>query len=239
MKIPRKTEIPHKLAMYKLLDALLANPLTATSLYFKGGTCAAMLGYLDRFSVDLDFDLLDTSQRDTLRDEIHKIVDKLGFEIKDESKNHLQFFLKYRDVENQRNTLKLEISDIVSKENVYKKLHLIELDRYCQAQTIETMFANKLVALKARWEEGKSIAARDLYDIYYFFNQGHNINSKVIEDLRSKSLQDYSLELVDFIQIHITDKLLLEDLNPLMDATKLKKILPHIKDQTILALKSL
>ena len=239
MKVPQKKEIPHKLAMYRLLDKLLSNSFVAKEIYFKGGTCAAMFGYLNRFSIDLDFDLLDKLKKDKLRTEIHKIAEGLGFKIKDESKKHLQFFFKYRDVETKRNTLKLEITDIVSKKNQYKKFHLIEIDRFCQAQTIDTMFANKLVALKARWEEGKSIAGRDLYDVYYFFNQGFDINSEVIRDLRGKSLKAYAVELSLFIEKKISEKILREDLNPLMDIKKLNSILPRIKKEALIALKSI
>ncbi len=239
MKVPHKKDIPHKLAMYRLLGKLLDNSLVSNKIYFKGGTCASMLGWLDRFSVDLDFDLLDKSKKEDLRKEIHKIIKELGFEIKDESQKHLQFFLKYRDVEKERNTLKLEIVDIVSKANIYKKFYLDEIDRYCQAQTIETMFANKLVALKARWEEGKSIAGKDVYDMHYFFNQGFDINEGVIKDLRGKSLEEYVRELSSFIEEEINEKMLMRDLNPVMDIKKLKSVLPGMKKEVLIALKSI
>ncbi len=239
MKVPRKKDIPHKLAMYRLLDKLLCNSFVVNRIYFKGGTCASMLGWLDRFSVGLDFDLIDKKEKNKIRKEIYKIIKDLDFEIKDESKKHPQFFLKYRDVVNERNTLKLEITDIVSKENQYKKFYLAEIDRYCQAQTIETMFANKLVVLKARWEEGKSIAGRDLYDIYYFFNQGFDINKEVIKDLRGKPLKEYAGELSSFIQENISEDMLMRDLNTLMDTDRLKKILPRIKKEALIGLNSL
>lgn len=235
MKIPRKKDMPHKLTMYRLLDKLLDSAFIANNIYFKGGTCAAMLGFLDRFSIDLDFDLLDKSKKKQLREAIHQIAVDLNFTIKDESANNLQFFFKYRDVVNQRNTLKLEISDLVSKKNCYKKYYLVELSRYCQAQTPGTMLANKLVALKARWEEGKSISGRDVYDIYYFFKQAYQINCKVIEDLRGKPLQAYLVELIEFIKRHINDRMLMEDLNPLLSNKQLK-IIPQLKSQVLAAL---
>lgn len=43
--------------MNRLLIEIVDQPVLAHNLVFKGGTCAGMLGYLDRFSVDLDFDL--------------------------------------------------------------------------------------------------------------------------------------------------------------------------------------
>jgi len=47
----------HKAQLYRLLIRLLDDPEIASNIFFKGGTCSAMLGFLDRFSVDLDFDL--------------------------------------------------------------------------------------------------------------------------------------------------------------------------------------
>jgi predicted nucleotidyltransferase component of viral defense system len=239
MQVPKKEDIPHKLAMYKLLVALLENAYIANQIFFKGGSCAAMLGYLDRFSVDLDFDLPDKSQQQALRKEIHQVIDKIGFEIKDESQRHLQFFLKYRQTENERNSLKLEISDLVSAHNQYHKAHLIEIDKYCQAQTAPTMFANKLVAFKARWDEGKGIAGRDVYDVYYFAQQGLGVNQAVVEDLRGVSYIDYLEELTEFIQQQVSEKILYEDLNPLMSKKRLNQVVPGLKSEVLLVLKSL
>lgn len=239
MKVPRKSEIPHKLAMYRLLEQLLANPMIANHIYFKGGTCAAMLGYLDRYSIDLDFDLINKSMKDSLRQEIHQVIKSLNYTIKDESTKHLQFFIKYRDVENKRNTLKLEISDQVSVANKYQKVHLVEIDKYCQTQTIETMFANKLVALKARYDEGKGIAGRDMYDIHHFFTQGYDFIPEIIEDLKGKSWLEYIEELIVFIEKEVTEQYLYEDINPLVSAKKLGRVVPVIKGEVLIALRSL
>lgn len=239
MKVPRKSEILHKLAMYRLLERLLANPMIANHIYFKGGTCAAMLGYLDRYSIDLDFDLINKSMKDSLRQEIHQVIKSLNYTIKDESTKHLQFFIKYRDVENKRNTLKLEISDQVSVANKYQKAHLVEIDKYCQAQTIETMFANKLVALKARYDEGKGIAGRDMYDIHHFFSQGYDFIPEIIEDLKGKSWLEYIEELIVFIEKEVTEQYLYEDINPLVSAKKLGRVVPVIKGEVLIALRSL
>ena len=61
MKVPNKKEVKHKNQLYRLLRALISSSLLANKIMFKGGTCAAMRGFLDRFSVDLDFDLPDSS----------------------------------------------------------------------------------------------------------------------------------------------------------------------------------
>ena len=54
----RPEDIIHKSYLNRLLMEIIDRPVLSHNLAFKGGTCAAMLGYLDRFSVDLDFDVL-------------------------------------------------------------------------------------------------------------------------------------------------------------------------------------
>ena len=46
----------HKAWLYRVLEAIASDQYLSSVLYFKGGTCASMLGWLDRFSIDLDFD---------------------------------------------------------------------------------------------------------------------------------------------------------------------------------------
>ena len=48
----------HKVWMYRVLTSIVDTPESAKVLRFKGGTCAAMRGLLNRFSVDLDFDIV-------------------------------------------------------------------------------------------------------------------------------------------------------------------------------------
>jgi len=237
MKVPKKSDIAHKLALYNLLKELLSSSYISNNIYFKGGTCASMLGYLNRFSIDLDFDLIDKEKKEKLRSLIHKIFKKLNYKVKDESKKNLQFFVKYREVINKRNTLKLEITDIVSLANEYEKVYLVEIDKYCQAQSVETMFANKLIALKARYEEGKGIAGRDMYDIDYFLKKGYGINKKVIKDLRNVSFKSYLNELISFIKKNVSKKILWEDLNPLLSKNQLHKNVPYIKENVLIGLK--
>ena len=56
MILPNAKEAKHKAWLYRILTRIYDDHTLAASLYFKGGTCAAMRGFLDRYSVDLDFD---------------------------------------------------------------------------------------------------------------------------------------------------------------------------------------
>lgn len=236
MFTPKKEDINHKIQLLRLLRSILSNNLLSNNLMFKGGTYASLRGVLDRFSIDLDFDLPDDKFKSEIRDYLYEIFNDLGLVIKDESKNHLQFFLKYDTPQVQRNTLKLEINDKPSKFNEYESVSLLELNMYCRGHTLDTMFSNKLIAAKSRFDKTGKISGRDFYDIHNFFTQGLEINKKVVEDLSKTSYKEYIESLFKFIKDNVDTRLLNEDLNPLVDSGKLNIVLPHLKDELLLML---
>lgn len=237
MFVPSNREIKHKNQLYILLKEILKDPLLSQNLMFKGGTYASLRGVLDRFSIDLDFDLPDRSKKEDIRKRCYEIFKKLSLEIKDESRRHLQFFLKYQAPEGERNTLKLEINDDVSKYNEYEKVLLEQVNMYCNGHTLDTMFANKLFACKARYDKNGKIAGRDFYDIYKFFLQGLSINEKVVEERSGMEYVKYLKSLITFINKHLTKTLLNQDLNPLVKQKDLDKLLIHIKGDIVSFLK--
>lgn len=236
MIVPNRDCIKHKNEIYRLLREILKNPLLSQNLMFKGGTYASLRGVLDRFSVDLDFDLPNRQSRGDIRKECYHIFNDLGLEIKDESKKYLQFFLKYDAPEGQRNTLKLEINDDVSEYNEYEKVLLEQINMYCNGYTLDTMFANKLVACKARYDRNGKIAGRDFYDIYKFFLEGLDINIKVVEDRMGVGYIEYLQLLIEFIEEHLTKKLINQDLNPLLKQKEIDDILPNLKSDILIFL---
>ncbi|MBN1618914.1 nucleotidyl transferase AbiEii/AbiGii toxin family protein [Candidatus Dojkabacteria bacterium] len=225
----------HKQWMLRLLSEIADNNQLAQSIAFKGGSCASLLSFLDRFSVDLDFDLLPLafSLKTELRSELYKIFDILNLTIDQESKTQLQFFLKYKSKPNERNTLKLEIIDNDLKANAYKSIFIPDINRYLQIQTIETMFANKLVAPVDRYEKHGSIATRDIYDINFFFNQGFSYNKDVIIERRNKTVKEYFNDLIEFIDAKITNTLIVEDLNYLLTPEQFRIARKFLKSEVI------
>ncbi|MBU1111034.1 nucleotidyl transferase AbiEii/AbiGii toxin family protein [Patescibacteria group bacterium] len=237
MILPRPQDALHKAQMYRLLINILDDNLLARTLYFKGGTCASLLGFLDRFSIDLDFDLSKNANKNEIEKNLHRLFKKLDYSIKDESQRVLQFFLKYPSKPQQRNTLKLDISDIPAKSNDYKPQYLKEIDRYAVCQTIETMFANKLVALKERYEKNNSIAGRDIYDIHHFFTQGLTYKPKIIEERRGIPCKKYLKELSDFVEEKITENVITQDLNFLLPYEEFNRIRKTLKQETLVLLR--
>lgn len=226
----------HKARLYRLLIKILDDQELSPNIFFKGGSCAALLGFLDRFSVDLDFDLKQETDKAKLRKRLHRIFKELNLEIKDESKEALQFFLKYQAPSDQRNTIKLEILDNPFKSIDYQAQYLKDIDRTAICQTKESIFANKLVALTDRYKKRGSVAGRDVYDIHYFFTQGFGYKKEIIEERTGKSALEYLKELRNFIKEKINQTVIDQDLNFLLPHKQFQAIRKTLKTETLMLL---
>lgn len=233
MILPNPKEALHKAMMYRCLMGLLDEKPLRNSLYFKGGTAAAMLGWLDRFSIDLDFDLKPGINKRKTREALNKVFKKLQLDLREEATKELFFVLKYEAPKGMRNTLKVGIIDEAIKANVYRPSYLPEITRYALCQTKETMFANKLVAVTDRYKKYKTMAGRDIYDIHHFFIQGFSYNEKVIKERTKKNPKQYLELLADFIEKKVTEKHLREDLNFLLPQDRLDAIIKSLKIETL------
>lgn len=236
MILPRSQDAIHRFQLYRCLIAILDDSVISQSVVFKGGTCAAMLGYLDRFSLDLDFDLKEKEDKNKLEKRLKVIFTEADFEIKEKSKNGLFYVLKYDSKKGIRNTIKLGITPIMTKFDRYDIFYLAEIDRYANCQKIETMFAHKLVSLTDRFRKYKMIAGRDLYDIHHFFLSGYRYSKDIIEARTGGKLGEYLGELISFIDTKITDRVLSEDLNYLLLPEKFEKVRKILKKETLLFL---
>ena len=234
----RPQDIIHKVHLLRVLTKIVDNPVLSQSIYFKGDTCASMQNILDRFSVDLDFDINPKSDEKILRVEFHKIFKELGLTIDNESKVALEFFLKYKNNLNFRNTLKIDALNYQVKSNLYAPIFLPEIGRTVNCQTKETIFANKLVTIKDRFNKHKSIACRDIYDIHHFFMIGLNYRSEIIIERTSLSPHKYFEYLIDFIDQKVTQQLIDQDLNTLLPLDSFNKIRKILKSETILFLQN-
>lgn len=229
----RAEDLFHKSQLLRLLIEIVDNPLLAQSLAFKGGTCAAMLGYLDRFSADLDFDVLSGANEAVLREAFLKIFSQHGFELRYAFTNTLIFNLKYPSSPGKRNTLKVSANSLQGTANDYKVQYFSEIDRLINSQTIETMFANKLVAGKDRYSQHEVLAARDIYDIHHFFIQGYAYKGEIIRERTGLAPSAYFEQLVQFIKKQVTARVIDEDLNSLLPYPKFQQIRKILVPETI------
>ncbi len=133
--------------------------------------------------------------------------------------------------------MKIDITYPVPKANVYEVIRLKEIDKIINCQTIETMFANKLVAFIDRFEKNGSIAGRDLYDIHYYFLQGFRYNEQIIMERReTDDVKLFFKQLINFIEKYITQTIINQDLNTLLDRKKFQVIRKTIKKEVIVFL---
>ncbi len=139
-------------------------------LAFKWWTACYFLHSLDRFSTDLDFDLIWNIEN--IDKKLEKILLK-HWKLKKWNK----IILSYGDNEDN---IKIDISRNIRKSNNYETVNLFWID--IKVQDKATIFANKLIALTDR----NSLANRDFYDIYFFFKNNFEINEEVIKERTSQ-----------------------------------------------------
>lgn len=162
----------HRNILTQILKDIATDTDISPFLGFKGGTAVYMLYGLDRFSVDLDFDLLDDTQVNRVFERIRQILAAHGT-LKDARKKRysLFFLLSYED---KAHNIKVEIN--------YRKFgSKFELKTYLgipiQVMVQDDMAAHKLVAMLERM--GKT--NRDIYDVWYFLKHRWPINWQIVE----------------------------------------------------------
>jgi len=162
----------HKTILFQILKDIYSNTSIAPFLGFKGGTAALMFYGLDRFSVDLDFDLLDESKEDYVFEQVTEIAKKYGI-LKESYKKKFNLFylLSYED---KAHNIKVEINrrQFGSKYEIKTYLGVSMM-----AMTREDMFAHKLMAMYER--VGKT--SRDIYDVWFFLKNRFPINKDIVE----------------------------------------------------------
>jgi len=229
----RPEDTIHKSYLNRLLIEIGDNPQLSQVLAFKGGTCASMLGFLDRFSVDLDFDLCKKTNELVIRKELRQIFDYLSLEVKKEFDNVLMFQVQYPNAPNKRNTIKISINSLIVKANEYKVQYFPEIDRLMNSQTIETMFANKLVAIMDRYNNHQTIAGRDIYDVHHFFVNGYSYSKPVIKERTGEDPEIYFKKLAEFIKDKVTQTMINEDLNTLLPERQFQSIRKVLIPETL------
>lgn len=236
MLLPKPRDAVHRAWLYRLLIGIADDAFLASILRFKGGTCAAMRSIIERFSIDLDFDLLEPKQIPSVRKHLEVIFKKLGLTIKEQSQRAPQYFLKYPNVAEERNTIQLDIAFPPPKSNEYEPIRFNDIDRIIHCHTIPTAFANKLVTVRDRYETFRSIAGRDIFDIHTFFIKAYRYRSEVIEERTGKSATEFLKILKTFIEDHVTQTILDQDLNSLLPPEQFQKIRKNLKREVLMFL---
>jgi predicted nucleotidyltransferase component of viral defense system len=197
----------HKYFLIRILKDIYSDKLLGSVLGFKGGTAHMLFYDLPRFSVDLDFNLINEGKSDEVYKKVRTVLLKYG-DIKDEALKYYGMLLVLNYGAEERN-LKIEISNRQFPDSYQIKNYLgISM----KVMLPEDMFAHKLCALTDR----KTIANRDIFDIYHFLNQQISINKEIIEQRTKMEFDSYLKYCIDTIN-SLKKGSLLDGLGELID----------------------
>lgn len=172
----------HRSVMVEVIKAIYLDSLLGPILGFKGGTLLYILYGLSRFSVDLDFDLLDEKKESLVLPRLKMILKDIGTIKELTNKKYTLFSLLNYEV-GQRN-LKIEIS----KRNIGSKYEVANyLGVSIKVMKKEDIFANKLLALTTR----KRPVNRDIYDTWFLLNKHWDVNWDLIERKSTFKKEDF------------------------------------------------
>jgi predicted nucleotidyltransferase component of viral defense system len=163
----------HKTILFQILKDVYSDTTISPFLGFKGGSAALMFHGLDRFSVDLDFDLLDEAQEAFVFERVIEIVKKYG-NLKETHKKRFNLFILLSYEDKARN-VKVEINRRQFGSRYEIKTYL---GVSMQVMILEDMFAHKLMAMYERL--GKT--SRDIYDVWFFLKSRAPINKGIVEN---------------------------------------------------------
>ena len=222
----------HKTVLIRILKEIYSHLEIGPSLGFKGGTAAYLFYGLERFSVDLDFDLLSPDKEDLVFEEVKSILEKFGgLKIADKKRYSLIFILAYENKEVDAQNIKVEIN----KRNFGSKYEIKSyLGIPLKVMVREDMIANKLVALYERI--GKT--NRDVYDSWFFLSKDWSINQEIVEKRTAMTFRDFLVVCIEVIR-NLSSKHILAGLGELLTEKQKAWVKTKLKDELIFQLELL
>ncbi|HNQ67725.1 MAG TPA: nucleotidyl transferase AbiEii/AbiGii toxin family protein [Bacteroidales bacterium] len=213
----------HKYYLVRILKDIYSDTLLSSVLGFKGGTAHMLFYNLPRFSVDLDFNLLDKKESDVVFEKVRKILSAYG-QIKDEAQKYYGLLHVLNYGSHNRN-LKLEISNREYNDR-YQNLNYLGI--IIKVMHVEDMFTHKLCALTDR----KSVASRDVFEIYYFLKDNIKINPEIIKQRTNMDVSEYVDYSISTIK-NIKKTSLLNGIGELIDEDYKVFVKNKLQDETI------
>ena len=196
--------------MAQILSLIFKDKDLCNVMAFKGGTSLMFFHQLNRFSTDLDFNLLVPEKLDLVYDKVRAILTRFGT-IDDEAKK-LYGPVLVLDYGKGERMLKVEISTR-SYPNHYETLSLAGTD--VRVMTMPDMFAHKLCAM------GERLSPRDIFDVWFFLQNHTEINEEIVRMRTGKSVSQYALWCAEHVR-EASPKLLMQGLGEVLNDTKSK-----------------
>ena len=219
----------HKIVLVKILKEIYSDPALRNILGLKGGTAAFLFYGLPRFSVDLDFDLLDEKKKDFVFEKLKKILSNVETLVESTQKRNTLFYLMSYQ-KGERN-IKIEISKRPSKSSFtvknYLGIPILLMER-------KDMVAGKIAALLTR----QKFAARDLFDLWFFLKNNWEIDEKAIKEKTGLTLRDALEKTIEKVQ-KVKKNQLLQGLGELLDEKQKPWVKENLQNETIFYLQYL
>lgn len=220
----------HKNVLIKVLKDIYSDSALGPILGFKGGTAAYLFYDLHRFSVDLDFDLLDSGKEEYVFDQVKKILEEYGILKEVENKRYNLFYLlSYENKIEGAQNIKVEINkrDFDSKYEIKNYLGIP-----MKVMTQEDMSAHKMVAMYERIGE----ASRDIFDVCFFLQKDWPINIKIIESRTEMSFKEFLSKCIELLE-GLDDRNILDGMGELLDEKQKAWAKAKMRKETIFLLK--
>lgn len=217
----------HKFILVQILKDIFSDNEIGPTLGFKGGIAAYFFYDLPRFSVDLDFNLLDMSKEKIVLEKVSSIIEKYGKIKEVRKKRHTLFFLVSYKEEDQN--VKVEIS-LRKFPDHYEVMDYLGIPMMVIKK--EDMFAHKLVALLER----KNIANRDLFDLWYFMKNNWQINRSLVELRTGMEFKKYLEKCISVIE-KIDNTYILQGSGEILDEKQKKWMRGNLKKEVLFLLK--
>lgn len=201
--------------MAEILGLIFKDKNLCNIMGFKGGTSLMFFHNLNRFSTDLDFNLLDPEKLDMVYDKVRSIMTRFG-RIDDEAKK-LYGPVLVLDYGKGERMLKIEIS-IRQYPNHYEMRSLAGTD--IRVMTIPDMFAHKLCAM------GERLSPRDIFDVWFFLENHMEINEEIIKLRTGKNVSEYASWCAEHVR-EISPKILMQGLGEVLNDVKSKNFVKN------------
>lgn len=222
----------HKSILIKILKDIYTDPTISPVLGFKGGTAATLFYGLDRFSVDLDFDLLDAEKEDYVFERVKTILENYG-KLKQVRKKRFNLFyvLSYDEKDVNAQNIKVEINrrEFSSRYDVKSFLGIS-----MQVMIKEDMIAHKLCAMFERI--GKT--NRDVFDAQFFLAHDWPVNKKIVEDRMKVSYKEFLKNAIEAVEKKVDERDILSGMGELLTEKQKDWARAKLKSETIFLLKA-
>ncbi len=220
----------HQSILVKILKDIYTDPTISTLLGFKGGTAATLFYGLDRFSIDLDFDLLDSAKEDYVFEHVRGILEHYG-KLKEVRKKRFNLFylLSYDKKNINAQNVKVEINRREFDSHYDVKSYLgISM----QVMIKEDMAAHKLCAMVERIGRTN----RDIFDAQFFLSHDWAVNKKIIEDRTGVSYGEFLKRAIDVLE-KFNDRSILGGMGELLSEKQKAWAKAKLKSETLFSLR--